>query len=353
MDENLLAGNRICVVLLSGIGDVVHGLPVVNALKRDAPERNITWVVQSEPAPLLQPHPSIDRVITFDRKKGLSDIRRLWRELRPLEFDLVINFNIYFKSIIPTFTARAPDKISFGRDRARDLVWLFANHRLSARPIRHTQDHFLEFLDYLAIPVEPLEWKISLTDDEREQQREFFARFDDQCVVGIVATTARHEKDWQTEHFADVATALERDFNMKVVLLGGPGLREQARARALAERTEADTEWALGDDLRRLTYLVDGCDLLIAGDTGPLHIARALETPVIGLFGHTDPRRAGPYRAFEDLVVDRFNFDAPGQPADFSRPGARDLRTSLISVDDVLEKVRLAVERLPSDRPPA
>ena len=102
MSETLKAGKRICVVLLSGIGDVVHGLPVVNALKRDDPERHITWIVQSEPAPLLQPHPSIDRVITFDRKKGLSDIRRQWHDLRPLEFDLVINFNIYFKSITNT-----------------------------------------------------------------------------------------------------------------------------------------------------------------------------------------------------------------------------------------------------------
>ncbi|KPK62072.1 MAG: hypothetical protein AMS21_08245 [Gemmatimonas sp. SG8_38_2] len=350
MSEELLAGKRICVVLLSGIGDVVHGLPVVNALKRDDPERDITWVVQTEPAPLLQPHPSIDRVMTFDRKKGLADIRRLWRELRPRELDLVINFNIYFKSIIPTFTARAADKVSFGRDRARDLVWMFANHRLPARPTRHVQDRFLEFLDYLAVPIEPIEWKISITDEERDWQREFFARFEDRRVVGIVATTARTEKDWRIEHFADLATALQRDFGLKVILLGGPSLREQARAHAMAERVEADVEWALGPDLRRLTYLVDGCDLLIAGDTGPLHIARALETPVIGLFGHTNPQLAGPYCAYDDLVIDRFNWDAPGLPADFNKPGGRARRMELISVADVLEKVHLAVERLPVDR---
>ncbi len=120
----------------------------------------------------------------------------------------------------------------------------------------------------------------------------------------------------------------------------------------MAELTEADAVWALGGDLRRLIWLIGGCDLVIGPDTGPLHIARALETPVIGLYGHTDPRRAGPYGAYGDLVIDRYNYDAPGVPYSgpveripASRAGFRLGRMERIRVEDVLEKVELAIER--------
>jgi heptosyltransferase I len=350
MSETLQTGKRICVVLLSGIGDVVHGLPVVNALKRDDPARQITWIVESKAAPLLTPHPAIDRVITFDRRKGLREISRLWRELRPLRFDLAMNLNVYFKSAIPTFIARAPDKLGFDRRRAADLIWMVTNHQLPFKQTPHTQDRFLEFLHHLGVEAEPIEWRIAITEEEREAQSDFFARLGGSRVAGIVMTSARPDKDWPTERFTELTGALQRDFGFEIVLLGGPGLREAARARTVAEDSTARLHWALGDDLRRLTYLVDGCDLLIAPDTGPVHIARALATPVIGLYGHTNPLAIGPYRAYEDLYIDRFNWEAPGQAADHEAPGRWGHRMELISVSDVLQRVELAVARYLSRR---
>lgn len=344
MTEARLPSQDICIVLLSGIGDVVHGLPIVNALKRDDPVRRITWVVQSEPAPLLGLHPSVDEIITFDRKKGLAEVRSLWRKLKPLQFDLVLNFNIYFKAGVPTLLARAPHKISFGRDRARDLVWLLANHRLPPSSARHTQDTFLEFLAYLNVTPDPIEWRITFSDQERDAQNEFFSRFEGRPSVGIVPTAGRSLKDWPVGRYALLATALERDYGFRVILLGGPDRRAHERARELAEISEASVEWALGHDLRRLAYLVEACDLLIVPDTGPLHIARALGTPVIGLFGHTDPIRNGPYRAYEDLWVDRYNYDGPDEPSDFTGTGGREGRMPLITVADVLDRVAVALE---------
>jgi len=347
-----IASKRICLVLQSGIGDVVHGLPLVNALKGDDPERRITWVVERAPAPLLQPHPAVDEVILFDRRGGLRGLRSLRRRLAPLAFDLVINCGIYFKSAIPTLMARAPHKAGFGRDRANDLVWLTANLRLPRRGPRHRQDMYLEFLELLGIGDQALEWRIQITDEEREAQSRFYGELNVERVAGIVPTSAKTSKDWAVERFAELATALEREFGFTVLLLGGPGKRDTARAREVAERSEARSVWALGPELRRLVYLIDGCDLLVAPDTGPLHIARALGTPVIGLYGHTDPKRAGPYRAYEDLTVDRYNYDAPGLPYDGpverqhpARAGDRPGRLQLIGVADALEKVELALER--------
>jgi heptosyltransferase I len=352
MGELPFPSRRVCIVLQSGIGDIVHGLPVVNALKRDDPEREITWIVERSPAPLLQPHPAVDHVIHFDRRRGLSDVRALRRHLGQRAFDVVLNCGIYFKSAIPTLQARAPHKVGFGRDRANDLVWLTANHRLPARGPRHRQDMYLEFLEFLGVDAGELEWRIQITEDERAAQSEFFRELDGDRVAGIITTSAMGSKNWLTERFAELTTALANDFGFRVILLGGPGAREQQRAREVVERTEARAVWALGPELRRLVFLLDGCDLLIAPDTGPLHIARALETPVIGLYGHTDPGRAGPYRKYEELTVDRYNYDAAGIPyrgpverQHPARAGNRKGRMELISVADVLEKVGLAVER--------
>jgi heptosyltransferase I len=347
-----IASRTICLVLPSGIGDVVHGLPLVNALKRDDPERHITWIVEPTPAPLLQPHPSVDDVITFDRRGGLGAALALRRELRLRDFDLLINCGLYFKTVLPTRFARARRKLGYGRDRANDLIWLFVDQRLPPRGPRHRQDMYLEFLEVLGVTATPIEWRVETTDDERADAARFHAKLGSDRVAGIVTTSAMDAKDWAVERFARVATALDRDFGFRVVLLGGPGAREQARARRIAELSEGRCEWGLGDRLRRLVSLMEVCDLVVAPDTGPLHIARALGTPVIGLYGHTDPQRAGPYRAFEDLIVDRYNLDAEGTPYSGpeerqhpARPGARRGRMDLITVADVLEKVRIATGR--------
>ena len=341
-----LPSKRICIVLLSGIGDVVHGLPIVNALKRDDPERHITWVVESPGAPLLRPHPAVDEVLTFDRKRGLPDVIALWRKLRHKKFDLLLNLNIYFKAAVVSIVARAPNKVSFGRDRARDPVWLFANHQLPVRYGPHTQDRFCEFLHFIGIGVEPMEWRILLSEQEKEAQREFFQAFDsDRPVVGIVPTSGRDRKDWSTDRFAEVAAALTHDFGCQVVLLGGPAEHEVARGREVEGLADAELTWALGGDLRRLIYIIDGCDLIISPDTGPLHVARAMETPVIGIYGHTDPMWYGPYRAYEDLIIDRYRFDAPGVLTDDARHLGRDGRMRLVTAADVLEKVELAMQR--------
>jgi len=344
---------RVCLVLLSGIGDVVHGMPLVNALKRDDRTRRITWIVERTPAALLDAHPAVDDVIPFDRRRGLRDVLRLRRDLRGREFDVVLNAGIYFKSGIPTFLARAQAKVGFGRDRAGDLTWLLHDRRLPPRGPRHRQEMYLELAEYLGVDPRPLQWRLTLTDAERAAQRDLFAALAARRVAGVVTTSAMEPKDWPPQRFAELATRLERELGFRVLLLGGPGAREVERARRVAETTEADTVWALSPDLRRLVYLIAGCDLIVAPDTGPLHIARALETPVVGLYGHTDPRRAGPYGMYGELVVDRHNFDAEGVPyagpqgrQHPARAGARGAgRMELITVDDVQHKVELACER--------
>jgi heptosyltransferase I len=335
--------DRVCIVLLTGLGDVINGLPLVNLLKAHDPSRRITWVVEPMPSGVLRHHPAIDEVIVYHKRRGAAGVRDLWRTMRRHRFDLTLNLNIYFKSVWPTLFSRAPNRLGFGPDRARDGVWLAANHHIAPGPRVHTVDLFLEFAEHLGIQQREVRYDLRLTEEECREQREFFAPLRDRPVVAMVPASANARKDWLPERYAEVATALERDFGFHVVLVGGPGERETAIATEIVERSGASPVWGLGDGVRRLLWLIGGSDLVISPDTGPLHIARALDVPVIGLYGHTNPWRAGPYRRYQDLWVDRYT--DPGAAPDPTVFGPRHGRMQQITVDDVLERAQRAVTR--------
>lgn len=335
---------HIAVVLLTGLGDVVHGLPLVNALRDHYPSTRITWIVEPMPGEILAGHASIDRVVVYRRAEGLTGIRQLRRDLNAAEpIDLTLNLNVYFKSVWPTLLSRAPRRIGFDRSRAFDGVWLASNERVPARTRSHTADMTLEFADYLGVPVGTPEWRLAFDDAERKEQSEFFTRFEGRPVATIIPASATIKKDWIAERWARVADALESDFGMKVVVAGGPGEREQAAGREIIAKSSAKIEWAMGDSVRRLAWIVDKSNLLLAPDTGPIHVARALEVPVVGLFAHTNPWRVGPWRAFHDLWVDHYTDEGAIPNATDRKP--RWDRMPTITVDEVLQRVQVAADR--------
>lgn len=334
---------HVCIVLLTGLGDVVHGLPIVNAFRRAWPETRITWVVEPMPAGILQPHPSIDHVIVFDKKAGIAGVRDLRRRMARERFDVALNFNIYFKSIFATLFSGARERWTFGRDRARDGVWLAGNRHLPARVRRHTQDMFLEFAEAVGVDPHPLEWRLVITPEEREQQRRLLERLDGRRAVALVPASANAKKDWPAERYADVVNAIEHDLGARAVLVGGPGAREVRAARIIETQSDARPLWMMEDGVRRLIWIMDACAAAVAPDTGPLHIARALDTPVVGLFGHTNPWRVGPYRAYEDLWIDAYT--EPGEAPDASNWAPKLGRMETIDARAVIEKVELALQQ--------
>ena len=130
--------DRICVVMMSAVGDAVHVLPVINAIKRAHPASHITWVLQPGPATLVRGHRSVDEIVLFDRTRGWRAFTDIRAQLAARRFDLVIDLQVYFKAGIVTSFTRAPVKLGFDRARARDMNWLFTNrtHPPARRPAR-------------------------------------------------------------------------------------------------------------------------------------------------------------------------------------------------------------------------
>lgn len=336
---------EICIVMLSAIGDAVHVLPVATALKRHWPETRITWVIQPVPHQLVRDHPAIDRFLLFHRRRGLAawqSFQELAQQYPQRPYDLVLGLQVYFKAGVLTALAPARVKVGFDRERARDLNWLFTNERIPFRGQRHVQDQYLEFLEHLGVDPHPVSWGIALSPDERRAQRRFLDEMG-QPVCAVVVGTSKHQKNWNPEGYARVLESLESDYGLRPVLVGGPSVVEaELAARTLAATRATTVVDMLGDDLRRLVWILDGSSLVISPDTGPLHIARALETPVVGLYGYTNPKRTGPWRRYQTLVVDGYEA-FPGE----AYPVTSEYRDGMkrVTVEKVLDKVALAVDR--------
>ncbi len=337
-------GARVCIVLLSGIGDVIHGLPLANDLKRRSPDIEVVWVAEAAPAQVLAHHPSVDRTVVYRKGTGLPGIVELRKAMQDVRADLTLNVQRYLKSAWPTLFSGAPVRVGLPRSKTRDGIFLVHTHMLAEGPWKHSQDLFLDFRWALGVPHDaPVTWDLAFSETERKEQRAFFAGLDARPRAALVVGSANEKKDWPAERIAALADALADEQGFRVLLLGGPSARERRIADTVLAAAGSRPLDCLGDSVRRLSWILDGSDLVIAPDTGPLHIAHALDVPVIGLFGHTNPARVGPWLRFRDLVVDRYT--EPGDEPDPSSYLPKDGRMESITLDDVLEKVEVARSR--------
>jgi heptosyltransferase I len=331
----------ICIVMMSAVGDAVHVLPVINAIKRQHASSRITWVLQPAPASLVRGHPAVDDIVTFDRTRGWRAFADVRGELSRRRFDLLLDLQVYFKAGIITALSGAPVRLGFDRARARDLNWLFTNRRIPARPVQHVQDQYFEFLSELGIPADPVTWNLGPWPGELDWQREWVSHVERPFAV-IVVGSSKRAKDWIPERWAAVCDLLETNYGIQPVLVGGPSEREADAAARISATARRPPISALGSGLRRLVSILDASSLVLALDTGPVHMAVALDRPVISLIGYSDPRRTGPYRQFHDLIIDAYH-DA-GENAPVSMETRLD-RMQKIQVADVASRLELWNER--------
>ena len=334
----------VCIVLLSGIGDVVHGLPLVWDVKARNPRARVVWVAEAAPAEVLRHHPAVDDILVFRSRAGLAGVRELRRAMAEVRADLTLNVQRYLKSVWPTLFSGARVRVGLPPSKTRDGIRFFHTHVLPETAWKHSQDLFLDFRGVLGTPREdPLRWGLTFDGGERTAQTAFRKTLEPgRPVASLVLASANPKKDWTAKGYAGLADHLDQQ-GFQVLLLGGPSARERALADAVLEEVGRKARDCLGDSVRRLMWLVDASDLVVAPDTGPLHIAHALDVPVVGLFAHTNPWRVGPYARYRDLVVDRYT--DPGDAPDPSAYLPKDHRMDTITVEDVLDRVALARKR--------
>ena len=315
---------RVGIVMLSALGDAVHVLPLLTAIKRQWPDSEITWVTQPGPAELVRGHPALDRLVVFRRDQGWAAFPRVVsqvrREVGPAPFDVLLDLQVYLKAGVITGLLPARSKLGFDRARARDLNWLFTTDKIPAHTgVQHVQDQYFEFLTALGVAIEPPIWNLGPWPGDPDPP--------DGRYAALVIGTSRPPKDWVADRWAVVADCLYQRYGVVPVLVGGNSDREKATAAAILAAARAPVRSALGSGLRPLISILRGAQLVVSLDTGPLHMAVALERPVVSLIGYNDPRVVGPYRRYADLVVNAFDSPEP-----------RERRMSTITADMVLSR---------------
>ena len=286
---------RILIVKLSAIGDVIHGIPVLNALRDHYPNAHLSWVVEGRTAELLAGHPSLDRLITAPRK-WLKNPRAVWRlrnQLHESAPQIAIDLQGLARSGIVSWLSGARTRISFaGRDgREFSRIW----HTASVQPkAKHVIDRNLELLKPLGIvnPVVrfdfPRQTEICQTIDNHLRN----VPFDRFAVINPGAGWPT--KLWEMERFGKVAGYLGKTHGLRsLVVWAGP--QEQAWAQEIVDQSSGFAQLAPPTSLCELAEVIRRSVLFVGSDTGPLHLAVAVGTPSIGIFGPVSAQRNGPY----------------------------------------------------------
>ena len=292
----MVTPRSIVIVKLSAIGDVLHGVPVAVALKRAFPRARIGWAVEGRAADILAGHPAVDHLFRLPRGwlKSPSAVLGLRRQLRAFAPDVALDLQGLLKSGVATWLSGARMRIGFARPVAREQSWLAYTN-----PVRPVATHVVDRNCDLLVPLGIRETRPSFgmprwaVSHERVQQWLGALRLPEPPVV-INPGAGWASKRWPTERFAALARALHRRHGIRPLVVWGGGAE-----RALADRIAADAcgEALVAPDtsLQDLGELFRLSRLVISGDTGPLHLAAAVGTPCVGLFGPVPAARNGPY----------------------------------------------------------
>src|SRR4030043_562135 len=309
-----MESQRILVLRLSAVGDVIRTLPAVKALKEYVPASSITWIVEEPSQAFLKSQPEVDEVMLFPRKrwtKGIKSLRGIWgtigemrgfvKDLRRREFDVVLDFHGILKSGVLSFLSGSPKRIGYNPRSTKEGNFLFSNVKvkLPSKSISRFQRNLL-LLRGMGMEVKEPKYSLHIPPQDREYVASFFKASSASLhrpLIAIHPGTSPKAifKRWMPDRYAQLADRLVRELNASVLFTWGEGelewvegiRKEMKEPSLLGPKTESLTQ--LGEVYRR-------CALYIGGDTGPMHIVSLMRIPAVVIYGPTDPIENEPFK---------------------------------------------------------
>jgi len=277
----------ILIVKLGALGDVVNTLPLAVRLHRKLDAR-IHWLVEPLSYPIVAHHPCVAHAIVFDRSRWGFAAATVAEQIRSRRFDAVLDLQRTLKSGAFAMLARARRRIGFDRARCKEMTWLLPFDRIPpAEPTAHMVHQYLEFAGYLDAPGSAIQWDIA---GGQPPPRALPAKY---AVLNIGATKPANR--WTQARWAALAEALWEQLRLPCAVTGGRedvSEAERIQAKAPAGLVNLAGQTRIG----QLVHVLQHASVVITCDTGPMHLAVALNTPVVALFGPSDPRRTGPFK---------------------------------------------------------
>ncbi len=285
---------KILVVKPSSLGDVVHSLPFLNAMKRCFPTAEIHWVIAKGLEGLLEGHPMIDKLIIINKdlwknisKAGntLKEILELYKQLRHEKYDLVVDLQGLLRSGLITGATHAPLRIGFSE--AREGSRFFYTNIVRGNRDIHAVDRYMKIAEALGCDAHDMVFSFPLSDNAGNET----GKLANLGPYAVLVPGARWKtKIWPAKSFGKVASMLP----LRSVIIGAS--TDRALADEVVSHSGGKAVSMAGEtSLRELTEIMRAAEVVITNDSGPMHIATALNVPVVAIFGPTSPVKTGPY----------------------------------------------------------
>ncbi len=294
---------------LGAVGDVVRTLPAVSALRAGYPDAQLTWLVEPTSASVLEGQPWIDRVLVFPRPalraalvqgrlaRAGSILRSFTRELRAARFDLVLDFHSILKSGILARLSGAPRRVAYAAPYGREGAWLLASDRARLVPRRTSRfERNAALVRFLGLKADPAPEPLRVEAGARERMAAALGDAPAPVVIHPGTSDDTPHKRWHAAGYAAVARALAQDTGTPVRVSAGPARADREAADAIldaagsAARAAPETR-----SLADLAALLAQARLYVGSDTGPMHVASLVGTPVVQLLGPTHPIENRPW----------------------------------------------------------
>lgn len=337
----------ICILRLSAIGDVTHVLPVIATLQKAYTNVSITWVIGKLEYKLMKDLPGVNFIL-FDKSLGRQGYKNLKNSLKNQVFDVLFHMQYSFRANRAAWQIKAKRRIGFDKKRSRELHGLKLTDRIAAIEKQHVLDSFMEFPKVLGISELYYQWPIVVDKKDHDAVEKFIKKGQKNVVISPCSSSEL--KDWSIECYVSIVNHLVNDYGAHVILCGGPSQREVEFSEMIESQADVAVNNITGKDtLKQLFALLQMIDLVISPDSGPMHIASAAGTPVIGLHAATTAKRSGAYN-YQNLAVDCFDQAA----RQFLKKSANNIRwgsqvkcigaMDLITVDAVKDKIAKVLE---------
>ncbi len=341
----------ICILRLSAIGDVCNAVAAVQAIQAQHPRATITWVIGKTEHTLLEGLPGIEFIV-YDKSAGKAASTDFKHAMSKRQFDVLLHMQVALRASLLSRHINAKRRIGFDRQRSKELQGWFVNERIAPRTNPHVLEGFFDFAQRLGVAEGAFrspQWNIPILEHDQT--------FADQRLPAktpalvIVPAASKPERNWLPERYAALANAAH-DRGLSINLCGGPSALEKKLAAEIVSHTQVTIQNLVGQsNLKQMLALLKNASLVLAPDTGPAHMAVSQKTPVIGLYGHSNPARTGPY-LYQHYVADVYHQHLKaqtGKPANEQSWGKRVKGETImqdLSVDAVLKRFHQACDDL-------
>jgi len=339
----------VCILRLSALGDISHVLPVFHTIRHAWPNTKITWIIGKAEYELVKGLESVEFII-FDKKAGFNAYKNISKKLKNRHFDVLLHMQMSLRASLISLLIKANTKIGFDRQRAKDGQWLFTNKKIKHQHHQHVIDSFFGFTEALGINEKIYRWDIPVSEEDKLSSKKLLANHSKYIIIS--PCSSKDYRNWNAQGYAEVADYIKEKYNYDIVLTGGNSKIEKEYALKIMQSCSHSPINLIGKTrIKELLSIIEEATFMISPDSGPAHMATAMNTPVVGLYATTNPDRARPYLSsswtvnrYPDAIQKKYN-----KKVEEVAWGSRvrdEWAMNLITIEDVKNKVDSLLQNL-------